>query len=76
MTFIGLLTFGLIGITFKNFGWSRPALLIGFFLSSKVELLSYQTQAVYGLSFISRPVSIILYITMCCNLIFIIKTKI
>ena len=58
--FIGLLGFGLIGITFKNFGWSRPALLIGFFLSTKVELLSYQTHAVYGLSFLYRPVSIVL----------------
>ena len=58
--FIGLLGFGLIGITFKAFGWSRPALLIGFFLSTKVELLSYQTQAVYGLTFLTRPVSIIL----------------
>ena len=57
--FIGLLGFGLIGITFKNFGWSRPALLIGFFLSTKVELLSYQTHAVYGLSFLYRPVSIV-----------------
>ena len=50
--------------TFKNFGWSRPALLIGFFLSTKVELLSYQTQAVYGLSFLTRPVSIILIILL------------
>ena len=36
--FIGLLTFGMIGITFKAYGWSRPALLIGFFLSTKVEI--------------------------------------
>ena len=68
--FIGLLTFGLIGITFKNFGWSRPALLIGFFLSTKVELLSYQTYAVYGLSFISRPVSVVL-ILLCLATIFL-----
>jgi len=37
--FIGLLTFGLIGIAFKNFGWSRPALLIGFFLSTNLFLM-------------------------------------
>ena len=73
--FIGLLTFGLIGITFKNFGWSRPALLIGFFLSSKVELLSYQTQAVYGLSFISRPVSIILILLCVATLFLLLKQK-
>ena len=68
--FIGLLTFGMIGITFKAYGWSRPALLIGFFLSTKVELLSYQTYAVYGLTFIHRPVSIILII-LCFTTIFL-----
>ncbi|MDC3072122.1 tripartite tricarboxylate transporter permease [bacterium] len=73
--FIGLLAFGLIGITFKNFGWSRPALLIGFFLSSKVELLSYQTHAVYGLSFISRPVSIILIILCIATLFLLLRQK-
>ena len=73
--FIGLLSFGIIGITFKNFGWSRPALLIGFFLSSKVELLSYQTQAVYGLSFLSRPVSIILIILCLATIVLLTKQK-
>jgi putative tricarboxylic transport membrane protein len=73
--FIGLLTFGLIGITFKNFGWSRPALLIGFFLSTKVELLSYQTYAVYGLSFISRPVSIVLIILCLATILLLLRQK-
>tara|TARA_Y100000814_G_scaffold283852_1_gene250174 strand:- start:1252 stop:3234 length:1983 start_codon:yes stop_codon:yes gene_type:complete len=72
--FIALLAFGLIGITFKNFGWSRPALLIGFFLSTKVELLSYQTHAVYGLSFLTRPVSIIL-IVLCLATIFLLSKQ-
>ncbi len=73
--FIGLMSFGLIGITFKNFGWSRPALLIGFFLSTKVELLSYQTQAVYGLSFLTRPVSIILIILCLATIVLLTKQK-
>ena len=73
--FIGLLTFGLIGIVFKNFGWSRPALLIGFFLSTKVELLSYQTHAVYGLSFISRPVSIILILLCLATILLLLRQK-
>ena len=73
--FIGLLTFGLIGIAFKNFGWSRPALLIGFFLSTKVELLSYQTHAVYGLSFISRPVSIILILLCLATILLLLRQK-
>ena len=73
--FIGLLGFGLIGITFKAFGWSRPALLIGFFLSTKVELLSYQTQAVYGLTFLTRPVSIILIILCFGTILLLLRQK-
>ena len=73
--FIGLLGFGLIGISFKAFGWSRPALLIGFFLSTKVELLSYQTQAVYGLTFLTRPVSIILIILCFGTILLLLRQK-
>ena len=73
--FIGLLGFGLIGISFKAFGWSRPALLIGFFLSTKVELLSYQTQAVYGLTFLTRPVSIILIILCIGTILLLLRQK-
>ena len=73
--FIGLLGFGLIGITFKAFGWSRPALLIGFFLSTKVELLSYQTQAVYGLTFLARPVSIILIVLCFGTILLLLRQK-
>ena len=73
--FIGLLGFGLIGITFKAFGWTRPALLIGFFLSTKVELLSYQTQAVYGLTFLTRPVSIILIVLCFGTILLLLRQK-
>ena len=73
--FIGLLGFGLIGITFKAFGWSRPALLIGFFLSTKVELLIYQTQAVYGLTFLTRPVSIILIVLCFGTILLLLRQK-
>ena len=73
--FIGLLGFGLIGITFKQYGWSRPALLIGFFLSSKVELLSYQTHAVYGLSFLSRPVAIILMVLCFTTIVLLLRQR-
>lgn len=58
--FAGLMAFGLLGVIMKSYGWSRPALLIGFFLSSKIELLSYQTSAVYGMSFLWRTGSLIL----------------
>lgn len=74
--FSGLLFFGLLGVTMKTYGWSRPALLIGFFLSSKIELLSYQTFAVYGVSFLWRTGSLILIIATAITLVFLLRQKI
>ncbi len=50
-----LLGFGVIGIFMKRFGWSRPAFLIGFVLSSQAE--SYLNMAVqfYGWDLFLRP---------------------
>ena len=74
--FAGLLFFGLLGVVMKTYGWSRPALLIGFFLSSKIELLSYQTAAVYGFSFLWRPGSLILIAATAVTLWFLLRQKI
>ena len=74
--FVGLLFFGLLGVILKTFGWSRPALLIGFFLSSKIELLSYQTSAVYGFSFLTRTGSLILIIVAVVTVWFLLRQKI
>jgi putative tricarboxylic transport membrane protein len=50
-----LLGFGVIGIFMKRFGWSRPAFLIGFVLSTQAE--SYLNMAVqfYGWDMFLRP---------------------
>ena len=74
--FAGLLFFGLLGVLMKTYGWSRPALLIGFFLSSKIELLSYQTAAVYGFSFLWRTGSLILIAATGVTLWFLLRQKI
>mgnify|MGYP000099908794 CR=1 FL=1 len=74
--FAGLLFFGFLGVVMKTHGWSRPALLIGFFLSSKIELLSYQTAAVYGFSFLWRTGSLILIILTLVTLWFLLTQKI
>lgn len=74
--FAGLMAFGLLGVIMKSYGWSRPALLIGFFLSSKIELLSYQTAAVYGASFLWRTGSLILIALTIITLWFLLKQKI
>ncbi|MEE2687924.1 MAG: tripartite tricarboxylate transporter permease [Pseudomonadota bacterium] len=57
---IALLAMGTLGIFMKRFGWSRPALLIGYFLAPRLEPKIYQASQVYGLSFFERPIVIIL----------------
>ncbi|GGL80812.1 tripartite tricarboxylate transporter permease [Wenxinia marina] len=57
-----MLAVGGIAIFLKRFGWSRPAFLIGFVLSSGLEAAFYRTTQIYGFSFLTRPVSIGLFI--------------
>ena len=59
---IALFIFGTLGTFMKRYGWSRPALLIGFFLSGRIETSLYQSIQVYGLSFFERPIVIILLV--------------
>lgn len=55
-----LVTIGVLGVLFKTGGWSRPALLIGYFLSPELETTLYQTVQVYGFDFFARPQSVFL----------------
>ena len=62
---IALFIFGTLGTFMKRFGWSRPALLIGFFLSGRIETSLYQSIQVYGWSFFERPiVQVLLVLTI------------
>ena len=53
---IALLLLSILAIYMKRFGWSRPALLIGFVLSERVEASVYQTVTLYGITFLERPI--------------------
>lgn len=57
---IALFVLSVLGVYMKRFGWSRPALLIGFVLSVRVETSVYQTIALYGISFLERPIVLVL----------------
>ena len=59
---IALFIFGTLGTFMKRYGWSRPALLIGFFLSGRIETSLYQSIQVYGYSFFERPIVIVLLV--------------
>jgi TctA family transporter len=57
---IALFAMGTLGMFMKRFGWSRPALLIGYFLAPRLEPTIYQAYQVYGLTFFERPIVITL----------------
>ena len=52
---IALFVLGVLGVYMKRFGWSPPALLIGFVLSKRLDAAVYQSVQVYGMSFLERP---------------------
>jgi putative tricarboxylic transport membrane protein len=51
---IALFVLGIFGMYMKRFGWSRPAFLIGFVLSMRLDAAVYQSIQVYGASFLQR----------------------
>lgn len=59
---IALFVMGLLGIYMRRFGWSRPALLIGYFLAPRLEPKIYQAAQVYGWTFFERPIVIVLVV--------------
>ena len=51
---VALFVLGVLGVYMKRFGWSPPALLIGFVLSQRLDAAVYQSIQVYGMSFLER----------------------
>jgi len=51
---ITLFVLGIFAMYMKRFGWSRPALLIGFVLAERLDASVYQSVQVYGMSFLER----------------------
>ncbi|MBM3344616.1 MAG: tripartite tricarboxylate transporter permease [Betaproteobacteria bacterium] len=51
---IALFVLGVLGMYMKRFGWSRPAFLIGYVLSMRLDAAVYQSIQVYGMAFLER----------------------
>jgi TctA family transporter len=51
---VTLFVLGVLGVYMKRFGWSPPALLIGFVLANRLDASVYQSIQVYGMSFLER----------------------
>lgn len=61
--YIMLIIASVLGLLCKNYKFSRPALLIGFILSSRIESLSIQLTSLYDLNtIVTRPIFVMLMI--------------
>jgi TctA family transporter len=72
---IMLMILGTLGVYMKRFGWPRPALLIGYVLSSRVETSIYHTITTYGLTFLKKPIVIILIALTILSIVAAIRYK-
>lgn len=66
---------GVLGLYMKRFGWSRPAMLIGFVLSNPLEAAYYRTVQIYGPELFLRPVTIGIIIVIAISAFFIWRGK-
>lgn len=73
--FVLLIVTGILGIYMRRFGWSRPALLIGFVLSNSLEDAVYRTVQVYGFDFLLRPLALSLFIASIGFVWYIVRNK-
>ena len=61
---IALFIFGALGILLKKDNWSRPALILGFVMSSYIELYFYQAMKIYSYEFLYRPIVLLVIVIM------------
>lgn len=73
--FVLLMATGILGIYMRRFGWSRPALLIGFVLSNSLEDAVYRTIQIYGFDFLLRPLALSFFILSIGFVWYIVRNK-
>jgi len=55
-----LISAGVLGFTMKRLGWARPPLLLGFVLGGIFERYMFLSVNIYGLSWLTRPVVMVI----------------
>ena len=65
---IALLLVGILGWLMKQFGWPRPAALIGFVLAGNLEQYLFISVQRYGINWISRPGVIVMGVIIIASL--------
>jgi putative tricarboxylic transport membrane protein len=72
---VALFVLGIFGMYMKRFGWSRPAFLIGFVLSMRLDASVYQSIQVYGASFLQRGGVLLILVLIVVSVVLAIRMK-
>ena len=70
LDFITVLAFGILGLVMKKYGYSRPALILGFVLGGLFENYSLLSIKIYGPLFFARPIPLTMLVIMILLLLF------
>lgn len=73
---LALLALGVLGVLMKRFGWSRPALLIGYVLAPQAETFLYQAVQFNGWSFLGRTGVIIIGVLTLASIVFGLRNRV
>jgi hypothetical protein len=73
---IALMVLGVVGVMMKRFGWSRPALLIGYVLAPQAETFLYQAVQFNGWSFLGRTGVIIIGLLTLASVLFGLRNRV
>jgi hypothetical protein len=71
---VTLFLFGVIGVVMKRAGWPRPPLVLGFILGRIMENSLHLSMAAYGLSWVLRPIPIVIAIIIVITVFFAIRS--
>jgi len=61
LNFAVVMVFGLLGLVMKTYGYSRPALILGFVLGALFENYTMLSVKIYGPLFFFRPIPLLLF---------------
>jgi putative tricarboxylic transport membrane protein len=72
---IALLFMGLLGWLMKQYGWSRPAALIGYVLAGNLETYLFISVQRYGIAWLNRPGVIVMALIIAVSIYLSIRFK-
>jgi TctA family transporter len=70
---VTLLAFSVIGVSMKRFGWPRPPLIVGIVLQRLAETYFFLTIKLYGSSWLTRPIVIVLFVLIIWTIVHAVK---